>query len=212
MQLLGDFRLSDSSDGWRWEIASDGVFSVAETREWIDNQLLLGGDLATRWSMVVPRKVNIFIWKLRLNILSTRFTISARGLDIPSIMCLICRSEAETVDHVFWRCAIAKDIWMKMFRWLQILSVNVFHLGELFEWVDGCRGSTNRRKVIEALVCITLWMIWRFRNDVVHEARNMRKDMLVDNIKEIVFVWIINRFKKVSGSWNLWLLCPLNAL
>ena len=110
MQLLGDFRLTESSDGWRWDITSDGVFSVAETRRWIDAQVLPQGDISTRWCKVVPRKVNIFIWKLRLNILPTRFMLSGRGLDIPSIMCPLCGIEAETIDHVFWRCGVASDI------------------------------------------------------------------------------------------------------
>ncbi|KAL4588701.1 hypothetical protein LXL04_001596 [Taraxacum kok-saghyz] len=106
---------------------------------------------------------------------------------------------------------IAKDIWMAMFRWLQTSPVNTFH-PELFEWVDGWRGSTNRRLVLEAVVCITLWMICRFRNDVVHESRKMRKDMLVDSIKEFSFLWVTNRFKKISINWNLWFFCPLNSL
>ncbi|KAL4556333.1 hypothetical protein LXL04_038981 [Taraxacum kok-saghyz] len=157
--LLGDFRLTDSSDGWRWEIASDGVFSVAETRRWIDNQVLPEGDISTRWCKVVPCKVNIFIWKLRLNILPTRFNLPGRGM------------EAETVDHVFWRCGVASDIWVAMFRWLQLPPGNFVHPGDLLVWVDGCRGSLNRGIVIEAVV------IWRFRNDVVHESRKMRKEM-----------------------------------
>ncbi|KAL4560066.1 hypothetical protein LXL04_032214 [Taraxacum kok-saghyz] len=93
---------------------------------------------------------------------------------------------------------LAKDIWSAMFRWLQTSHVNTSHPGELFEWVDGWRGSRNRRLVLEAVLCITFWMIWRFRNDVVHESRKMRKDMIVDNIKEISFVWVTNRFKKTN--------------
>ncbi|KAL4584583.1 hypothetical protein LXL04_009187 [Taraxacum kok-saghyz] len=171
MLLLGDVRLTDCRDGWKWEIASDGVFSVAETRRWIDDHILPEGVISTRWCNVVPRK----------------------GLDIPSIMCPLCGSEPETVDHVFWRCGVARDIWVAMFRWLQLPPGSLDHPSEVFDWIDDSRGSSNRRLVIEAVVCSAFWMILRFRNDVVHESRKMRKDMLVDFIKDFAFVWISNR-------------------
>ncbi|KAL4562843.1 hypothetical protein LXL04_026874 [Taraxacum kok-saghyz] len=95
LQVLGEFRCSDANDGWLWEIAADGVFLVAETRRWIDDRVLPLAAVSTRWCKVVPRKANIFVWRLRLNILPTRFNLSGRGLEIPSIMCPICGSQVD---------------------------------------------------------------------------------------------------------------------
>ena len=91
-------------------------------------------------------------------------------------------------------------------------NITIFHPGELFAWIDRYRINANRRKVIEAVVCTTLWMVWRYRNDVVHDAGKMKNDMLVDSIKEFSFLWFSNRFQKDSVRWNLWLFSPLNVV
>nr|GEW34619.1 hypothetical protein [Tanacetum cinerariifolium] len=41
------------------------------------------------WINLVPIKLNINAWKIRLDRLPTRFNLSSRGLDIPTIMCLL---------------------------------------------------------------------------------------------------------------------------
>ncbi|KAL4573017.1 hypothetical protein LXL04_019810 [Taraxacum kok-saghyz] len=111
--------------------------------------------------------------------------------------------EVEQIEHVFWNCAVAVAIWDAVFKWLQVSRVTIFHSGELFTWIGDYRVSANRRKVIEAVVCTTLWVIWRYRNDVVHDSGKMKKDMLVDSIKEFSFLWFSNRFPKGSVCWNL---------
>ncbi|KAL4561192.1 hypothetical protein LXL04_033355 [Taraxacum kok-saghyz] len=68
------------------------------------------------------------------------------------------------------------------------------------------------KHVIEAVASATLWMIWRYRNDVVHEARVMKKDMLFDAIREFSFQWCNSRNRKLSINWTVWLQNPLNAL
>ena len=80
----------------------------------------------------------------------------------------------------------------------------IFYPRDLLAWVDSCCGTVNRRLAIEALVCTTLWIIWRYRNDLVHDSHKMMKDILVDSIKEFSFLWFSNRSKKVSITWNIW--------
>ena len=67
-----------------------------------------------------------------------------------------------------------------------------------------------RKESFETVVCTTYWLIWRFRNDVVHETRKLKKDALFDTIRELTFLWFSNRCNKVIVSWSLWLQNPLN--
>ena len=166
--VLADFRCGEASDGWRWKIGSDGVYTVGETRRWIDDIVLPVAAIKTRWCTGVPRKVSIFVWRVRLQRIPTRVALSGKCLEISSILCPICGLASESIHHLFGRCEVAVSIWSLVFRWLQIPYRAVLDPDELLGWVDGCRITVNQKHILEAVICTTFWVIWRFRNDVVH--------------------------------------------
>ncbi|GKF77917.1 RNA-directed DNA polymerase, eukaryota, partial [Tanacetum coccineum] len=88
-------------DNFCWSIGSTGLFTVRATRNHIDDLMLLTMDIQTRWYKILPRKVNIFFWRLRLERLPHCLNLSRRGLDITSIMCPVCSNEVESNEHLF---------------------------------------------------------------------------------------------------------------
>nr|GEV29813.1 RNA-directed DNA polymerase, eukaryota [Tanacetum cinerariifolium] len=80
--------LTDNLDSWFWQIGNDGIYTVGDTRRHIDDHILPSIDVPTIWNKSLPRKVNVFMWSLRLDRLPNRFNLSRRGLDIDSIFCL----------------------------------------------------------------------------------------------------------------------------
>nr|GEZ35902.1 RNA-directed DNA polymerase, eukaryota [Tanacetum cinerariifolium] len=60
--------------------------NVKYARIHIDDILLPSVGSVTRWVHAVPIKINVFAWKVCLDKLPTRFNLSLRGLDIPSIL------------------------------------------------------------------------------------------------------------------------------
>ncbi|KAL4565983.1 hypothetical protein LXL04_030092 [Taraxacum kok-saghyz] len=164
MGLLQKISCSDRKDVWTWGIELDGEYTVAGTRKWIDDQVLPGGIVKIRWSKLVSRKVNVFVWRARLDRLPTRRLLRDRGIDIPSLMCPICVTEVQAVD--------------------------VRGIGTLFEWIDSSNLNDKKRKVLEAVVDTTLWMVWRYRNDVVFEGKMIRKSFIFDYVREFSFLWV----------------------
>ena len=71
------------------------------------------------------------------------------------------------MDHLFFGCPVAVDVWILVLRWLQVQPVDVRGIGTLFEWIDSSNLNDKKRKVLEAVVDTTLWMVWRYRNVVV---------------------------------------------
>ncbi|KAL4557454.1 hypothetical protein LXL04_035631 [Taraxacum kok-saghyz] len=115
-RVLGDFRCSEEGDVWRWKLSDNGEFSVADTRRWIDDIVLPTGAKCTRWCAYVPRKVNIFIWRMRLHRLPIRVTLSEKGMEINSILCAVCGMSSETMSHLFCHCEVTLQVWAAMFR------------------------------------------------------------------------------------------------
>ncbi|GKA35408.1 hypothetical protein Tco_0721899 [Tanacetum coccineum] len=77
----------EGQDEVRWGIGHDGKFTVGATRHHIDDTILPTLDVSTMWCKILPKKVNIFLWRLNLDRLSHRLNLSRQGLEIQSISC-----------------------------------------------------------------------------------------------------------------------------
>nr|GEV19556.1 RNA-directed DNA polymerase, eukaryota, reverse transcriptase zinc-binding domain protein [Tanacetum cinerariifolium] len=64
---------------WTWCLEGSGEFSVAFIRRVIDDKLMPLVSFKTRWVNMVPIKVNIHAWKVKLDCLPTRLNILSRG-------------------------------------------------------------------------------------------------------------------------------------
>nr|GFB08105.1 reverse transcriptase domain, reverse transcriptase zinc-binding domain protein [Tanacetum cinerariifolium] len=123
-------QLFDGPDSWRWSLDDDGIFLVHVMRLHIDSCMLPSCSPCSRWSKILPRKVNIFAWCLSLERLPMRLNLSLRGLDIPSIVCSMCNDVVEAFDHVFFGCDLACDVWHLVRRWTN-LDILLFLLGSI---------------------------------------------------------------------------------
>ncbi|GKD38235.1 RNA-directed DNA polymerase, eukaryota [Tanacetum coccineum] len=103
-------------DRWVWSLQASGEFSVKPARSLIDDSLLPKEDVHIRWVKVIPIKINVFAWRVRLDKLPTRLNLSLKGVEIFSIMCPLCNS-VESASHLFFSCHVARLIWRKVLRW-----------------------------------------------------------------------------------------------
>nr|GEV26620.1 RNA-directed DNA polymerase, eukaryota, reverse transcriptase zinc-binding domain protein [Tanacetum cinerariifolium] len=58
-------------DRWSWSLCGNENFSVKSTREYIDQHYLVSSPSPTKWSKVIPIKLNVFKWRLALDKLPT---------------------------------------------------------------------------------------------------------------------------------------------
>ncbi|GKD62672.1 RNA-directed DNA polymerase, eukaryota, reverse transcriptase zinc-binding domain protein, partial [Tanacetum coccineum] len=106
---LEGVNLVDMRDRWSWSLDGSGEFSVASVRMLIDDHRLHNVSTKTRWTNIVPIKINVHAWKVKLDCLPTRFNISRRGMEIDSILCPFCDAAVESTSHIFFKCNIAKE-------------------------------------------------------------------------------------------------------
>ncbi|KAA3460178.1 glycine, alanine and asparagine-rich protein-like [Gossypium australe] len=79
--------------------------------------------------------------------------------------CPQCRSVEEDYLHIFRQCPTTVQAWQNL-NLLWVTSNLISDLWEWFTWVFTV-GDNNQCR----LFCCTIWMIWRSRNQLVHEGK-----------------------------------------
>ena len=89
--LVTSTSMSLLKDRWCWSLNSSGEFSsVASVIFLIDKLSLSVFDRFSLWNNLVPIKVYVMVWRLSLNRLPVRNNLVNRGVEIDSLLCLIC--------------------------------------------------------------------------------------------------------------------------
>ncbi|GJX45177.1 RNA-directed DNA polymerase, eukaryota, reverse transcriptase zinc-binding domain protein [Tanacetum coccineum] len=192
---LADFQLPNMQDRWYWSLSGSGDFSVASVRKIIDDHLLPEVSSKFSWRKMVPIKVNILAWKVKLDVLPTRFNLSKRGLDINSILCPICENHAESSSHLFFACSMARDIFRNITSWWDVKSPHVSSFEEWEMWTSSLTLSLRRKHILEGIIYIGWWSIWNFKNQVVFGSTIPSKASLFDDIVARSFQWCKHRGK-----------------
>ncbi|GJT51431.1 RNA-directed DNA polymerase, eukaryota, reverse transcriptase zinc-binding domain protein [Tanacetum coccineum] len=133
---IGNIVVDSGTDTCSWNIATGGIFSVGVTRNHIDNHMLPSTISHTRWNNVLPRKVNIFVWRFLLDRLPHRLNLSSRSLEITSILCPVCNLSVESSLHLFFTCDLASQILSKIRVWCEVPMLHVSSSSEWIGWLD----------------------------------------------------------------------------
>ncbi|GKB94008.1 RNA-directed DNA polymerase, eukaryota [Tanacetum coccineum] len=182
-------------DRWIWSLEASGDFSVTTARHLIDDHLLPKGDVPTRWVKVVPIKINVFAWRVRLDKLPTRLNLSLRGIEISSIMCPLCNSSVESASHLFFSCHVSRLIWKKILRWWDLDENTIDSYDEWLLLLKNIRLPKRLKDLFEGVCYVKWWLIWRIRNQVLFGDKHPPRDTLFDDLVTLSFQWCSNRCK-----------------
>ncbi|GJT83234.1 RNA-directed DNA polymerase, eukaryota, reverse transcriptase zinc-binding domain protein [Tanacetum coccineum] len=89
---IGDVNIDVAKDTCFWSLGSKDIYMVKKAWHIIDLNTLLLLTKQTTWDNALPRKVNIFMWRLSLDHLPHRVNLSSRGMDIMAISCPSCNA------------------------------------------------------------------------------------------------------------------------
>ncbi|GJU06268.1 RNA-directed DNA polymerase, eukaryota, reverse transcriptase zinc-binding domain protein [Tanacetum coccineum] len=204
---VSDITLPQMHDRWSWTLNASGEFSVSSVRNIIDDVYLPKSEVATRWVKEVPIKINILAWKISLDRLPTRANLSARGLEIPSILCPSCNEAVESSSHIFFSCSLSRQVMFKVCRWWDLNNSVISSYAEWLVWLSTSRLSKHRKVIFEGVCYVAWWILWRFRNQILFGPKHPRRDLIFDDIVQMSFLWISNRYKS-KIDWNTWMQNP----
>ncbi|GKC64841.1 RNA-directed DNA polymerase, eukaryota, reverse transcriptase zinc-binding domain protein [Tanacetum coccineum] len=206
---IGQLNIDVNEDTCTWSLGPNGTFTVKDARYRIDQNILPTLAHTTTWDKSIPRKVNVFMWRLSLDRLPHRLNLSSRGMDIPAISCPSCNANVESANHVFFECDIATDMWKLVFRWCDIPLFQASSWDSFNDWIISWHASKEKKHRFYVITTSVLWWLWRYRNSVTFSSQPLRKSDLFDNVRFSSFSWLHNR-DHMKLSWNDWLMYPLS--
>ena len=120
----------------------------------------------TRWNNSIPSKVNINTWRAMNSRLPTRKNLDHRGMDLDSLRCPIFDQGMEV------RCKIVVDIWKDVFKWWKFPNLQLNNLCDVIQLADQ---TLIASKFLDVVVQMTIWVLWKFRNDVTFSLKRPSK-------------------------------------
>ncbi|GJV99558.1 RNA-directed DNA polymerase, eukaryota, reverse transcriptase zinc-binding domain protein [Tanacetum coccineum] len=193
LDSLEGVMLSPSEDRWSWDLNGSGEFSVASARRYIDNNRLPDISSKTRWIKEVPIKVNVHAWKVRINGLPTRWNISRRGIDIPSILCPLCETGVESSKHLFFNCSVVRAIFRRVCIWWDVSYMELDSFDEWISWITNLRLPSKHKRLLEGVCYGLWWFIWAFRNKKIFGVVPSSKANIFDDL-------VLSRYSFVYGD------------
>lgn len=111
--LLQNFSFSNSCrDSWRWVLDEDGGFMVKTLSKEVDSKNLKidMGSHETLSCKLVPKKVNVFVWRTLKGRLLVRTELDKRGIDLHTTLCPCCNDGVESIDHCLEFCNFSRNV------------------------------------------------------------------------------------------------------
>ncbi|MFS7950996.1 putative reverse transcriptase zinc-binding domain-containing protein [Helianthus anomalus] len=204
MDELAEVSLNSNEDGWRWLGDPKGSFSVKSVKSVLAEASSVGVDFVLEWNKWVPSKCNLLVWKAEMGRIPTADALSKRGIVTGEGLCPLCKSETESVDHLFTSCIVAAVLWQKVSIWCRIPPIFAFSFKDLLEVHVSSRVSVTMQPVIQGVVFTVVWCLWMARNKASFSGIEAKVESIFCNVKSLGFLWFKYRSKNNHISWLEW--------
>ncbi|XP_071688255.1 uncharacterized protein [Rutidosis leptorrhynchoides] len=99
-------------DTCSWALSHNGIFTLRSLSLILDDLSIANTYVEeTMCNNLVPKKVEIFVWRLCKKRLPVKTELDKRGIDLHSVRYLLCDDDLETVEHSFIFCKCAMEVW-----------------------------------------------------------------------------------------------------
>ncbi|XP_022018936.1 uncharacterized protein LOC110918968 [Helianthus annuus] len=156
------------------------------------------------WNNWVPKKVAIVAWRAEMERLPTKCALSNRNINVQNRFCSLCGDFDETSEHLLVACHFAQVIWKNIAYWCKIPLIIAFDIKDLLVLHGFSPGSRKRKKTLYAIILVAIWSIWKMRNEVTFGQAIPNTTKVLDEVKSMAFLWVKNRSKEVTLSWENW--------
>jgi hypothetical protein len=188
----------DGADTFRWKWTTSGRFTSKSAYLMLFHGTTALASAANVWNSFAPLKYKFHAWLALRRRYWTADRRRRRGLPT-HIMCLLCGSREETIDHISLQCPFATVIWMGVVTRLGLPNIVPSDRAEFGEWwpLAISRFASSHRKATNFLILLVVRSIWLERN-----------------------AWVFNQtytpaqvsLRLVLDEWEAWMACRRGSL
>ncbi|MFS8032492.1 hypothetical protein Hanom_Chr17g01558421 [Helianthus anomalus] len=64
--------------------------------------------------------------------------------------------------------------------------------------------SKKKAKVIHAIILITMWCLWKARNELIFNQTHTSLPQIIEEVKGLGFLWVRSGAKGLTINWEKW--------
>lgn len=209
-------RYSEDKDIIRWGYRPKGNFTTAEAHKIISSTTFPLDPIWGRiWSAGNWPKVSLFLWLVGHRKILTWDKLRRRNYHGPSI-CVNCKSQEETLQHLLDSCTLANQMWEKSsFRCQRKCRVSEDIIDSILQWHQSPYKSEVLNQLWRLIPGLLTRCIWKERNKRIFKDQTTRTEIIWSNfclnLKETLALctWTPDDFptlaneKAIWANWNL---------
>ncbi|GMP39669.1 hypothetical protein CsSME_00010408 [Camellia sinensis var. sinensis] len=114
-------------------------------------------------------KVIVFGWLAWRGRVKTAVFLHRIGVLLANtnILCVFCKNEVETVNHVLLHCPLVWKVWAGILNWWDVCWVMSGSVEALLQWWASARFKKKVMCIWKIVPLLLLWSIWKLRNEIV---------------------------------------------
>ncbi|XP_059281045.1 uncharacterized protein LOC132034692 [Lycium ferocissimum] len=130
----------------------------------------------------------VFILYLALNRrLYTRDRLKKWGIT-NQVVCPLCGTEPETIDHLFFQCSFSAAVWEKLLMWQGYQRKAMDRTNEVLWMCAQVNGKAAQSQVCRMVVAGSVYILWQERNNRVFQQKERTPEILIRMIVQEVMV------------------------
>jgi hypothetical protein len=135
ISVVETLELKEGNDSLVWCYQSSGVYSAQSL--YVIIKFGRGGIspvyVPAVWNIMVPPKIQLFLWLLSYNKLATVDNLNRRGMS-KLVQCRFCMEE-KSISHLFLGCVVARNVWTYACDFLGF-DIGVDFLSVVGKWLN----------------------------------------------------------------------------
>ena len=137
------------------------------------------------WCRFSVPKHRFIIWLTMRRRLFTKDRLLKFNL-VDDTTCVLCKTDIETHDHLFFNCCYSAVILKQVMQWLGC-NFQTRSLQHLLQKGWNIKGNTLKKLTVLVAIAATVYAIWKIRNNIIWRHKDATTaTKMIDHIKWIV--------------------------